>query len=129
MIQVGTVLNVIDNTGAKTARCLKVFPGYKRRYANLGDIILVSVKSFRSKRRDLLKIKKGELYYALILRTRCPKYVFSGDSFFYLENPAIILLTKQNKIVGSRIFGGLSKSFRYTKFLKVLSLSSGISFF
>lgn len=126
MIQVGTLLTVIDNSGAKTALCLKVFPGYKRRYANIGDTVLISIKTLRLKRRDSLKVKKGELYRALILRVKVPVKVFSGDSFSYGGKSAIILLNKQNKYLGTRFLGAVSKTFRFTKYLKVLALSSAI---
>lgn len=126
MIQSGTLLKIIDNTGAKTALCLKVKPGYKKRYAFSGDVVLVSVKSLRKKRREIIKIKKGEIYKALLLRVFSSKRYFSGDSFFTVSSPCAVLLNKHNKILGTRIFGSISKDFRLTKFLKVLSLSSGI---
>ena len=126
MIQIGTLLNVIDNSGARTALCLKVFPGYRRRYANIGDIVLVSIKTLRSKRRDSLKVKKGELYRALILKIKVPSKNFSGDSFFYVEKSSIILLNKQNKFLGTRILSSVSRIFRFTKYLKILSLSLGV---
>jgi len=128
MIQVGTILRIIDNTGAKTALCLKVQPGYKKRYANQGDIVTVSIKSLRLKRRDSIKIKKGEIYRALIVRVKKSTKVFSGDSFSNLYYPCGILLSKQNKILGTRVFGSISKSFRFSKFMKLISISSGISF-
>ena len=128
MIQVGSLLSVLDNSGARTVRCLKVFPGYRRRYAYLGDIILTSIKSLRSKRRDSLKVKKGELYRALILRVKAPVRFFSGNTFFYRGKSSVILLNKQNKFLGTRILGSVSKFFRFTKYLKVLSLSSGVHF-
>ena len=62
MIQSGTLIKIIDNTGAKTALCIKVGIGYKRRYAFSGDVVLVSVKSLRKKRREFIKIKKGDIY-------------------------------------------------------------------
>ena len=126
MIQVGTLLNVLDNCGARTALCLKVFPGYKRRYANIGDILLVSIKTLRSKRRDSLKVKKGELYRALVLKVGVPVKNFSGDTFYYVGKSSVILLNKQNKLLGTRILSSISKVFRFTKYLKILSLSLGV---
>ena len=125
MLQIGSLLGVSDNSGARTVRCLKVFPGYKRRYAGMGDVILVSVKTLRSKRRDSLKVKKGELYKALVLKVRVPLRIFSGDSFSYVGRSSVILLNKQNKVLGTRILTSLSKTFRFTKYLKILSLSWG----
>ena len=125
MLQVGTVLNVLDNSGARTALCIKVFPGYKRRYANIGDVVFVSIKTLRTKRRTTVKVKKGELYKALVVKVKVPVKSFSGDSFFYIGNSSIVLLSKQNKFIGTRILSSLSKIFRFTKYLKVLSLSFG----
>jgi len=125
MIQNNTVLNIIDNSGAKIAECIKVYSGYKRRYATIGDTILVTIKSLRSKRRGISKIKKGELYKALIIRTKFKNELVSGDSLKFKENSAI-LLTKQNKFVGTRVFGSVPKIFKKTKFLKLITLSSGL---
>jgi large subunit ribosomal protein L14 len=128
MIQTGTVLKIVDNTGAKTALCLKVQLGYKKRYAFIGDIVLISIKSLRTKRRANLKVKKGELYKALILRIKYPTKIFTGDYFSNVYHPSAILLNKQKKIIGTRIFGSVSKTFRFTKYLKTLSLCSGVSY-
>jgi large subunit ribosomal protein L14 len=115
MVQNNTTLNIIDNSGAKIAECIKVYSGYKRRYASIGDTILVTIKSLRSKRRGSSKIKKGELYKALIIRTKSKKTLAYGDSISFKENSAI-LLTKQNKFVGTRVFGSVPKFFKKTKF-------------
>lgn len=125
MVQNNTTLNIIDNSGAKIAECIKVYSGYKRRYASIGDTILVTIKSLRSKRRGSSKIKKGELYKALIIRTKSKKILAYGDSLSFKENSAI-LLTKQNKFVGTRVFGSVPKFFKKTKFFKLITLSSGL---
>ena len=125
MIQVGTVLNVIDNSGARKICCIKVISGYKRRYAFAGDLIMVSVKSLRTKRKSTSKTKKGEVYKALVVRTKVQLKGFSGDNIKFLENSAI-LLNKQNKFIGTRVFGALPVKFRYTKYLRILSLSNGV---
>ena len=127
MIQSGTFLNVVDNSGAKTVACIKILSGYRSRYASVGQVILVSIKSLRSKRRASSKIKKGEIYNALIVRTLAPMKSFQGDSFKFFTN-SVVLLSKQNKFLGTRVFGIVPKSLRYTKFLKVLSLSPGCIF-
>lgn len=126
MIQINTILNVIDNSGAKTASCIKVLSGYKRRYASIGDLILVSIKTLRSKRKIILKLKKGELYKAIILRTCSVNRSFVGDNINFFEN-SIVLLTKQNKFLGTRVFGTVPKKFKSTKFFKLLTLASGIT--
>jgi len=127
MIQNGTYLNIIDNSGAKIGSCIQVKLGHRRRYASVGDIVNLSVKILRSKRRASIRIKKGEIHLALIIRTKIIKSSFSGDKGFFLENSAI-LLKKPKKFVGTRIFGSVPSSFRFTKFLKVVSLSAGVSF-
>lgn len=129
MIQVGTTFRVVDNSGARFACCIKVFPGFRRRYAEIGDVVKVSVKALRTKRRTLLKIKKGEVINALIVKTKNGLPTHSGDTINFLEKPSVVLLSNKGKYVGTRVRGSLPRSFRYTKYLKVLSLASGISYF
>lgn len=126
MIQKEAYLNVIDNSGAKIFNCIHLGKGYKRRYARIGDCILGSIKTLRTKRRLSVKIQKGGISPALIVRSK--KYVVSSinDKLRYLDN-AIVLLTKQNKLLGTRIFGALPSSFRYTRFFKLIFLSTGIT--
>lgn len=124
MIQNGSYLKVVDNSGAKEVCCLKILSGSKKKYAFLKDIILVSIKQLRSKRRLNLKVAKGEMYKAILVRTKRDFNTKSGYKFNFFEN-SVILLTKQNKLLGTRIIGSISKEFRYTKFLKIASLSSG----
>jgi large subunit ribosomal protein L14 len=125
MIQNGTYLNVQDNSGARSVMCIKVLKGYKSRYAYIGDLILVSVKKLRTKRRSLSKVKKGELFKALIVRTKTKFNTYNNGNFnSFLEN-SVILINKQNKLIGTRIFGLVSKKLRYSKFFRIISLSSG----
>ena len=125
MIQAGTVLNVADNSGAKKVCCIKVFFGYKRRYASIGDLIIVTVKSIRKKRKSTSKAKKGDLHKALVVRTKCGLKSLSGERIKFFDN-AVVLLGKQGKFVGTRVIGSLPIYFRYTKFLRVLSLANGL---
>jgi large subunit ribosomal protein L14 len=125
MIQSGTYLNVIDNSGAKNVCCIKVLSGYRRRYANVGDLIVVTVKNLRTKRRATSKIKKGEVTKGIVVRTKSGLKSFSGESFTFFEN-AVVLLNSQKKPIGSRIFGSLPKFFRYTKHLRLVSLAAGL---
>jgi large subunit ribosomal protein L14 len=125
MIQSGTYLNVIDNSGAKNVCCIKVLSGYKRRYAKIGDLIVVTVKNLRTKRRSTSKIKKGEVTKGIVVRTKTVLKTFSGENFSFFEN-AVVLLNNQKKPIGSRIFGSLPKVFRYTKHLRLVSLSAGL---
>ena len=124
MIQKQTYLNVIDNSGAKTVCCIHISKGYRRRYANIGDIIVVSVKNLRIKRRALSKIKKGDVLNALIVRSKKFKIFSIKNSFSFSEN-SVILLNTQFKMLGTKIFGCLPIYLRYTKFLRVISLASG----
>ena len=125
MIQNGTYLNIIDNSGAKEVICIKVLSGYRRRYAAIGDLITVSVKSLRLKRRAFSKTKKGEVHRALVVRTKTLSKNLNFDKFGFFDNSAI-LLNKQNTCLGTRIFGSIPKAFRYTKFLKIVSIASGL---
>lgn len=127
MIQSSTYLNVIDNSGAKNVYCIKVSPGYKKRYAYVGDIITVSVKNLRSKRRATSKVKKGEVLKALVVREKSQLKEYSGKTINFLENSVVLLNTK-NRLIGTRIFGVLPKKFRYTKHFKIASLSAGLVF-
>jgi large subunit ribosomal protein L14 len=124
MVQIGTVLNVIDNSGAKKAYCIRINNTSEKKYGSIGNSILVVVKSLRKKRKVLSKVKKGEIYSALVVRTKTKNFSKTSDSFFSLEN-SVILLNKQQKFIGTRIFGSLPKLFRSTKYMKVLSLCSG----
>ena len=124
MIQVGTVLNVSDNSGARKVYCIRVLNGSRKKYARLGNLILVVVKSLRKKRKSLSKVKKGDIFCALIVRTRMKSISKFSDSFSFLEN-SVVLLTGQNKFVGTRILGSLPKNFRITSFMRLLSLCGG----
>ena len=124
MIQKGTYLNVIDNSGAKEVCCIHVLNGYRKRYAAIGDTIVVSIKSLRIKRRSHAKIKKGEVLKALIVRTKTNIKNYSLEQLSFLDNSAI-LLSRQDKLLGTRIFGSVPSYFRYTKFLRIVSLASG----
>lgn len=121
----GSYLNVIDNSGAKDICCIKVAKGYRRRYAAVGDVITASVKNIRKKKRLTAKVQKGDVIKALIVRTRAPIKSKMNEQFTFFENCAV-LMTKQNKLVGTRIFGGVPKKFKKSKFLRVASLCAGL---
>jgi large subunit ribosomal protein L14 len=124
MIQTGSYLNIIDNSGAKEAFCIRVPKGYRRRYARIGDVITTSIKSVRSKKLNT-KVKQGDVVKALILTTKSVTKGKFNDSIKFFENN-VILMTKQKKLVGTRIFGSIPKKLRYTKFLRIASLCSGL---
>jgi large subunit ribosomal protein L14 len=123
MIQAGTYLNVTDNSGAKDVCCIKVSGGYRKRYAFVGDIIIISVKSLRSKRKAASRVKKGDVLKALVVRSKSAKKDFSGKSLSFLEN-SVVLLNNQYKPIGSRVFGPVPKTISFSKFLKVSSISA-----
>jgi len=125
MIQVGTKLNIIDNSGAKSAYCIKILKGYKRRYANIGDFIIVVVDSLRQHRKNITKVKRGETYKALILRSKNYEVNSFGDKYSFTEN-SVVLFTRQNKFLFSKVFGHVSEFLRSGKYLKVVTISYGI---
>jgi large subunit ribosomal protein L14 len=118
MIQMETVLDVADNSGAKQVKCLKVLGGSKRRYATVGDIIVVSVKDAAPNG----KVKKGQVARAVIVRTR--KEVRRKDgSYIRFDDNSAVLITKEDEPVGSRIFGPVARELRARKFMKIVSLA------
>jgi large subunit ribosomal protein L14 len=125
MIQKGTFLKVIDNSGAKNVCCIRIVSNQKYRYAYTGDILLVSVKKLRAKRRFASKVKKGQLVRALVVRTKKKNSYFSGDNLSFFEN-SVILFKKNNKLIGTRIFGLLPRSLRYSQYMRLLALCAGI---
>lgn len=128
MIQKGTCLNVADNSGAKYAYCIHNISKPNSRYAFVGDLILVSIKKLRVKRRYASKIKKGVLAYALIIRSKIYNKFISGDSFKFYETSVILFFRKTYKLIGTRIFGFLPFFFRYSQYIRLLSISTGVSF-
>ena len=124
MIQMGTKLIVADNSGAKTVVCIKVQKGFKNNYSCLGDIILVSIKSLRSKRKSSATVSKGDICKALIIRTKVDKKTTFGESVNFFEN-TVVLLSRQNKYLFSRIFGLIPNKIRYTKYMRAVTMSAG----
>lgn len=118
MIQVESTLMVADNSGAKEVACIKVLGGSKRRYASIGDIIMVSVKDAMPH----TKVKKGDVMQAVIVRTK--KEVRRPDgSYIKFDSNAAVLLTKQGEPVGTRIFGPVARELRARNFMKIISLA------
>lgn len=124
MIQVGSYLKVIDNSGAREVSCIGVLPKYRQRYAFLGELITVSVKKLRTRRRVTSKVKKGDVLKAIIVRTKNGLKSKNSQLFFF-EN-SVVLLNNQNKLIGTRIFGPVPKSLRYTKHMRLVSLANGL---
>lgn len=118
MIQMESVLEAADNSGAKKLRCIKVLGGSKRKYATVGDIIVVSIKDAASNG----KVKKGQVARAVIVRTA--KEVRRSDgSYIRFDDNSAVLINKENEPVGSRIFGPVARELRARKFMKIVSLA------
>jgi len=118
MIQMQTILNVADNSGARRLMCIKVLGGSHRRYANIGDVIKVSVKEAIPRG----KVKKGDVYNALVVRTK--KGVRRPDgSLIRFDSNAVVLLNQQLQPIGTRIFGPVTRELRTEKFMKIVSLA------
>lgn len=118
MIQMQSKLDAADNSGARQLMCIKVLGGSHRRYASVGDIIKVSVKEAIPRG----KVKKGEVYNAVVVRTR--KGVRRADgSVIRFDSNAAVLLNNQHQPIGTRIFGPVTRELRSEKFMKIISLA------
>ncbi len=118
MIQMQTVLDAADNSGARRIQCIKVLGGSKRRYAAIGDVIKVSVKDAIPRG----KVKKGEIYNAVVVRTR--KGVRRKDgSLIRFDGNAAVLLSPRLEPIGTRIFGPVTRELRTNQFMKIISLA------
>ncbi|MCJ7558675.1 MAG: 50S ribosomal protein L14 [Chromatiales bacterium] len=118
MIQMQTVLDAADNSGARRIQCIKVLGGSKRRYAGVGDVIKVSVKDAIPRG----KVKKGEVYNAVVVRTR--KGVRRPDgSLIRFDGNAAVLLNARLEPIGTRIFGPVTRELRTGQFMKIVSLA------
>ena len=118
MIQMQTVLDAADNSGARRIQCIKVLGGSKRRYAAVGDVIKVSVKDAIPRG----KVKKGEIYNAVVVRTR--KGVRRKDSsLIRFDGNAAVLLNSRLEPIGTRIFGPVTRELRTNQFMKIISLA------
>ncbi len=118
MIQTESRLDVADNTGAKSVLCIKVLGGSKRRYASVGDIIKVTIKEAAPRGR----VKKGEVYSAVVVRTA--KGIRRGDgSLVKFDGNAAVLLNAKLEPIGTRIFGPVTRELRTERFMKIVSLA------
>ena len=118
MIQMTSVLDVADNSGAKKVFCIKVLGGTRRRYATIGDIIIVSI-------REAIpgaKVKKGEVARAVIVRTR-RELARSDGSYIKFDGNSAVLINKENEPIGTRIFGPVARELRAKRFMKIISLA------
>ncbi|MBN1850485.1 MAG: 50S ribosomal protein L14 [Deltaproteobacteria bacterium] len=118
MIQTETRMKVADNSGAKSLLCIKVLGGSKRRYASVGDIVIVSVKEAIPNS----KVKKGSVMRAVIVRTA--KEIPRPDgSFIKFDDNSAVLINQQNEPIGTRIFGPVARELRAKRFMKIISLA------
>jgi len=118
MIQMESILDVADNSGAKVIQCIKVLGGSKRRYAGLGDVIVVSI-------RDALpgsKVKKGDRAKAVVVRTR-REYRRADGSYIKFDDNSAVLINAQQEPIGTRIFGPVARELRGRGFMKIVSLA------
>ena len=118
MVQAETVLDVADNSGARKVLCIKVLGGSRRRYASVGDVIVVSVKEAIPN----AKVKKGDVMKAVIVRTA--KEVGRADgSYIRFDSNSAVLVDNQKEPIGTRIFGPVARELRAKRFMKILSLA------
>jgi large subunit ribosomal protein L14 len=118
MVQTTTTLDVADNSGAKKLMCIRVLGGTRRKYASLGDVIVVSIKEAIPN----AKVKKGDVAKAVIVRTR--KEVSRPDgSYIRFDVNSAVLVDKDNEPIGTRIFGPVARELRAKKFMKIISLA------
>ncbi|MFL2510480.1 MAG: 50S ribosomal protein L14 [Alphaproteobacteria bacterium] len=118
MIQMQSHLFVADNSGARKIQCIKVLGGSKRRFASIGDIVVVSIKDAIPRG----KVKKGEVFKAVIVRTKKDFGRPDGTSIRFDKNAAV-LLDKQEEPIATRIFGPVTRELRTKKFMKIISLA------
>ena len=118
MIQMQTILNVADNSGAKKVACIKVLGGSKRRYASLGDVIVIAVKEALPNS----KVKKGDVMKAVVVRT--VKEVRRPDgSYLKFDDNSAVLINNQMEPIGTRIFGPVARELRAKQFMRIVSLA------
>ena len=118
MIQMQTVLDVADNSGAKKVMCIKVLGGSKRRYASVGDIIVASVKEAMPNS----KVKKGDVVKAVVVRT-AKELQRNDGTLIRFDNNSAVLVNAQQEPIGTRIFGPVARELRAKQFMKIISLA------
>lgn len=118
MIQTESVLDVADNSGAKRVKCVKVLGGSKRKYAGVGDVVVVSIKDAAPNS----KVKKGDIARAVVVRTK--KEIRRKDgTYIRFDSNSAVLLNNDNEPIGTRIFGPVARELRAKQFMKIVSLA------
>ena len=118
MLQTSTILDVADNSGAKKVYCIKVLGGSRRRYASVGDVIIVSIREAMPNS----KVKKGDVARAVIVRT-AKEIPRSDGSFIRFDENSAVLINKENEPIGTRIFGPVARELRAKRFMRIVSLA------
>lgn len=118
MIQEHTILDVADNSGARKVMCIKVLGGTRRRYASVGDVIVVAVKEATPN----AKIKKGDVHRAVVVRTS-REIARSDGSYIKFDSNSAVLINNQKELIGNRIFGPVARELRSMDFMKIISLA------
>lgn len=118
MIQMQTVLDVADNSGAKKVMCVKVLGGSRRRYATIGDVIIVSIREALPN----AKVKKGDVARAVVVRTAKEVQRVDG-TYIRFDNNSAVLVSAQGEPIGTRIFGPVARELRSKKYMKIISLA------
>lgn len=119
MIQLRSMVNVADNTGAKKVQCIRVFGGYRKRYATIGDIISIAVKEALPRSQ----VRKGEVHHAVVVRTRKEMGRADGTYIRFDENAVVLIDKKTKEPKGTRIFGPVARELRSKSFTKIISLA------
>jgi|SRR5690606_8247542 large subunit ribosomal protein L14 len=118
MIQIESVLDIADNSGAKTVKCIKVLGGSRRRYATVGDIIVVSIREAMANS----KVRKGDTAKAVVVRTKRELRREDG-SYIKFDGNSAVIINAQKEPVGTRIFGPVARELRAKRFMKIVSLA------
>ena len=127
MIQQQTNLKVLDNSGAKTAKCIKILGGSKKKYATLGDFIVISVQQLRKKKlKKTKRVKKKEIYHAIVIKIKKKIKIKTGFTKNFSSN-SVILLNKQTSPIATRILTSIPYLLKKKKLQKIINLSLGIT--
>jgi large subunit ribosomal protein L14 len=124
MLQMQSVIRVCDNSGAKKLRCVKVLGGFRRKYAKIGDLIVVSVRRVKQHKKKKIKVKEGEVRRAVIVRLKSIIKRRNNTYMKWKENAAVVLANR-SKPLATRILGPIAKEIRSSKYIKLISLSRG----
>ncbi len=125
MIQTQTIVDVVDNSGVKTLRCIKVLGGSRKRYGVVGDLIRASIQELKQKNNKKLGLKKGDLVFAVVVQTRSQSTRKDGQVFKFFKNSAVIV-DKQTKPLATRILTPLCNELRQKNSTKLISLAPSI---